>query len=159
MLPDNVKKRLFGKEKIKVIFNYDGEDSEYNFNTKEILLTPNLEEGEFIHEIGHALEYSMNMRNNIKYKEISNELFKDSYKEPKFDKYKLYYGLNNEDKFVSPYQSYLGIEYSEYIKNYNNKFLRELISEGYRDIYSNNSILEKVNKELYDFIKEMEKNA
>lgn len=158
-LPYNVKKRLFEKEGVKVIFNYDGDDSGYNHKTKEILLKADLEDGEFIHEVGHALEYSMNLKQDKKYKEISNKLFDNSYKEPKFDKYKIYYGLDNSDKFVSPYQSYLGIEYNEYIKNYNNKYLRELISEGYRDIYSDNSILEKINKELYDFIKEIERNA
>lgn len=158
-LPDNIKKRLFQKEKVKVIFNYDGKHSGYNYQTKEILLNPNIEDGEFIHEVGHAIEYSLNIRNNRKYKEISNKLFENNYKEVKFDKDELYYGLQDETRFISPYQTYLGIDYNEYIKNYNNKFLRELISEGYRDIYSENSILEKTNKELYDFIKEIEENA
>ena len=158
-LPDNIKKRLFGEEKVKVIFNYDGEHSGYNYNTKEILLNPDIEDGEFIHEVGHALEYILDLHNNPKYIEISNKLFDNNFKEPKFDKDEIYYGLQDESKFISSYQTYLGKDYNEYIKNYNNKFLRELISESYRDIYSDSSILEKTNKELYDFIREIEKNA
>lgn len=158
-LPPNVKKRLFEKEGVRVVFNYDGKHSGYNHQTKEILLNPNLEEGEFIHEVGHALENSLNLHENKKYIEMSNKLFNNNFKEIKLDKDEIYYGLLDETKFVGHYQTYLGTEYGEYIRNYNNKYLRELISESYRDIYSDNSILEKVNKELYDFIKEIEKNA
>lgn len=162
-LPETVKDRLFNREKVKVVFNYKGEDSGYNYKTKEILLKAGVTDGEFIHEVGHALEYSMDLRKKEEYIEISNKLFEHSYKEAKYDKYKIYYGLNNEEKFVSPYQSYLGTEYNEIIKNYNNKFLRELISEGYRDIYSvknpKDSKLYKINKDLYNFIREIERNA
>jgi len=158
-LPDNIKTRLFTKEGVTVVFNYDGKHSGYNYQTKEILLNPNIEDGEFTHEVGHALEYTLDLHNNSKYIEISNKLFNNNYKEVKFDKDELYYGLQDETYFISPYQTYLGTDYNEYIKNYNNKYLRELISEGYRDIYSDNSMLEKVNKELYDFIREIEKNA
>lgn len=158
-LPINVKRRLFEKEKLKVVFNYEKEHSGYNYKTKEILLKPNLEDGEFIHEIGHALEYILDLRKNQKYIEISNKLFDNNYKEAKFDKEEIYYGLADTSNFISSYQSYLGIEYDEIIKNYNNKYLRELISECYRDIYSSSSTLENINKELYDLIKEIEKNA
>ena len=158
-LPSNVKKRLFVKEGVTVVFNYSGKHSGYNYETKEILLNPDLEDGEFIHEVGHALEYVLDLHNNSKYKEISQNLFMNNFSDPKFDKDELYYGLKDTSMFVSNYQTYLGRDYDEYIKNYNDKFLRELISEGYRDIYSDNSKLETVNKELYDFIREIEKNA
>lgn len=54
-----MKKRLFEKEGVKVVFNYNGKHSGYNFTTKEILLNPNLEDVEFTHEVGHVLEYSL----------------------------------------------------------------------------------------------------
>ena len=158
-LPDNIKQRLFIKENVKVIFNYEGKHSGYNYKTKEILLNSNIEDGEFTHEVGHALEHILNLKDNEKYKEISNKLFDNNYKEAKFDKDEIYYGLNNTSSFVSNYQSYLGTQYKEIINNFNNKYLRELISESYRDIHSKKSTLQNINKELYDFIKEIEKNA
>lgn len=158
-LPDNVKERLFTKEGVTVVFNYSGKHSGYNYETKEILLNPDLEDGEFIHEVGHALEYILDLHNNSRYKELSESLFLNNFSDPKFDKDELYYGLKDTSKFISNYQTYLGRDYDEYIKNYNDRFLRELISEGYRDMYSKNSRLKEVNKELYDFIKEIEEDA
>ena len=63
MLPKNVKERL-EKEGITIRLNDNIDNSGYNPKTKEIYLLPDLEEGEFIHEIGHTLEYIQNIRTN-----------------------------------------------------------------------------------------------
>ncbi|MBQ9658298.1 MAG: hypothetical protein IJV31_05980, partial [Clostridia bacterium] len=75
MLPEQVKRRLFLDDQVKVVFNYTGRSSSgYNPNTKEILLLSNVEEGEFIHEVGHALYYTLDVNKYKTYQDVINNI-------------------------------------------------------------------------------------
>jgi hypothetical protein len=156
MLPDNVKNRLFSKEKIKVVFNYNGRNaSGYNPNTKEILLSPNIEEGEFIHEIGHALYYNLNVAQYKTYQDIVDSIIKNSQIKEFKDKVIPYFGLETQHNVASNYQTFLGFNSIQAWSKYNNKELIEVMSEAYREYYFG----KKQSVELNKLVEEVEKNA
>lgn len=158
MLPQNVKNKL-EKEKIIIVLNPSMNYSGYDPKLKKILLIPGLEQGEFIHEVGHALEYIENIANTAKYQNVVKSILKGNKLQIKNDRTMPYIGLQNEEKCVSSYQTFLGFNKEKAINNVKFLKLPELISEAYREYYFNNKNLKASNLELYELIKEIEKNA
>lgn len=158
MLPENVRNKL-EKSNVIIVLNPNMPYSGYDFNAKKIILLPNLEKGEFIHEIGHALEYLDNVIESEKYKNIVKDILNKNTLQLKNDKNIPYIGLLNEDKGISSYQTFVGFNETQASKNLKNLRLPELISEAYRAYYFEKDKLKANNKKLFEFIEEIEKNA
>ncbi len=156
MLPDNVKQRIFGKEKVKVVFNYTGgKTSGYNHATKEILLLPDVEEGKFIHEVGHALFYTLKVDKYKSYQDIVNNIINNSSIKKFDDKAFTYYGLDSKYNTASHYQTFLGYDKLTAQLRLNQKNLIETMSEAYREYYGNKNQSLELNK----LVEEVENNA
>ncbi len=154
MLPQNVKDRL-EKENITITLNDNSKTSGYNPYTKEIILLPDLEEGEFIHEIGHALYYNLDVSKYNSYKNIVNNIINGSIIKEYTERVIPYYGLETKYHVASNYQTFLGYDKLTSQLKFKNKELIEIMSEAYREYYFGKN----QSKELNDLVKEVEGNA
>ena len=154
MLPQNVKDRL-EKENVTIVLNDNSKTSGYNPKTKEIILLPDLEEGEFIHEIGHALYYNLKVSKYNSYQNIINNIINGSIIKEYTERVRPYYGLETKYNVASNYQTFLGYDKLTAQLKLTNKDLIEVMSEAYREYYFGKN----QSKELNDLVEEVEDNA
>lgn len=156
-IPTNVLKRLFEDEKIKVVLGDDTNVSYWDKDKKEIVLAPNIEKGEFAHEIGHALFDTLNVKEYDSYKELAKYIMKNGKLKRDTRSNVEYLYVDTKMDLVSEYQTYLGrikdIEICS--ENIENGYFRELLSEAYRGI----AINKKQDKRIIKLIEEVNKNA
>lgn len=134
--------------------------SHYDFRNHTLYITQMFEPYEIVHEAAHALEDVLGIWNdksfrrildNIKQNHVISDIIKDT---ETFIKPILYI---KDDRFVSIYQGriYEGVEELEIDGKINVDLLWDYFSEGYRCYIENPKFLQKKDKELYDYIKEM----
>lgn len=161
ILPENFKKTIRGTT-IKIS---DDGISYYN-ETKDVLyLRKNVNRYEIIHEFGHVYDKKANLFNDTEFVNIISEQFKNlTYNNYKLEKHingaRLFHLNKKVPGFISEYQSVLyplvNKEYAfldDYkINIYNAK---EFFSEGLKEYFLNPGHLEKVNFELFRYIKKI----
>lgn len=145
----------------KVVMTEKGANgSGYYYPDKTLYLHPERKSGDVIHEYGHALEISLDLRHNSKYISIRKsgidveDLSKIVYDDSTYTQ--AVYLLQNS-KFISEYQGRLyesptdGIFKAGTMK-INEDMLKEYFSEGYRAFYQEPSALKEKDPQLYHFI-------
>lgn len=136
------------------------ENSGYDRKTRRVRLINDLEEGEIIHELGHALETKFDLYNNEKYKKLLYNVVKNKgYGDIIYDNETFTTPITRlqADRFVSEYQGrlYEEVEIFSDDGGINPKSLGEYFSEGYREFIENPEKLMKKDSDLYNFIKEL----
>nr|DAV22505.1 MAG TPA: minor capsid protein [Caudoviricetes sp.] len=136
------------------------ENSGYDRKTRRVRLINDLEEGEIIHELGHALETKFDLYNNEKYKKLLYNVVKNKgYGDIIYDNETFTTPITRlqADRFVSEYQGrlYEEVEIFSDDGGINPKSLGEYFSEGYREFIENPEKLMEKDSELYKFIKEL----
>ncbi|MFQ7000117.1 MAG: phage minor capsid protein [Clostridium sp.] len=157
-LPAKHKEAL--EEYISEIEVGDFENSGYDRKTRRVRLINDLEEGEIIHELGHALETKFDLYNNEKYKKLLYNVVKNKgYGDIIYDNETFTTPITRlqADRFVSEYQGrlYEEVEIFSDDGGINPKSLGEYFSEGYREFIENPEKLMKKDSDLYNFIKEL----
>lgn len=157
-LPAKHKETL--EEYISEIEVGDFENSGYDRKTRRVRLINDLEEGEIIHELGHALETKFDLYNNEKYKKLLYNVVKNKgYGDIIYDNETFTTPITRlqADRFVSEYQGrlYEEVEIFSDDGGINPKSLGEYFSEGYREFIENPEKLMKKDSDLYNFIKEL----
>lgn len=163
LIPDKHKALL--KDYIKEIHFHDNRYSCYDRENRIVHLLKDLEEGEVIHEIAHALETKLDLYHNNKFLNVlSNGLENISVFDIMFDEETFarpVVTLSNS-KFISKYQGYLykndeiGNFYIDYNKGcLNFKCLGEYFSEGYREYIFNPENLKLKDIKLFNFIERL----
>lgn len=158
LLPES-HKRIIENEVNEIRIDADG-NSRYDRKKGVLYLARELEEGELIHELGHAIETSLDLYHNERFlvvlriglSEVTPWDIIDDYKN--FDK--PIKRLENH-KFISMYQGRIyihDIDGNGYIigNKFNGKCLGDYFSEGYREYFFNPQNLKSKDRELYDFI-------
>lgn len=143
-----------------VMTEKDAAGSGYYYPDKTLYLHPERKSGDVIHEYGHALEISLNLRHNSKYISIRKsgidveDFSKIVYDDSTYTQ--AIYLLQNS-KFISEYQGRLyesptnGI-FKAGTMQINEDMLKEYFSEGYRAFYQEPSALKEKDPQLYHFI-------
>lgn len=161
LIPDKHKALL--KDYIKEIHFHDDMYSCYDRENRIVHLLKDLEEGEVIHEIAHALETKLDLYHNNKFLNVlSNGLENISV----FDIIQAddIFGedaiILKNSKFISVYQGFLyeyDMDSDNYIKNNTLNFmcLGEYFSEGYKEYILNPENLKLKDINLFDFIEEL----
>lgn len=123
----------------------------------------NLEKGEIIHELGHAIETKLDLYHNDKFLEVLNSGLENVVlSDLKLDteSFNIDVELLENPKFISKYQGLMyeydidrieRIDYNSW--KVNMKTLGEYFSEGYREYLINPINLKNHDKKLYNFIK------
>lgn len=135
--------------------------SGYNTKTKELILSPDRNVGDVIHEYAHALERELDLLHNDQYRAIRvhgldlADFEHVVYDDTTFTKPIFY--LENK-KFISIYQGriYDHPVYGLFTPEgnaINIDLMLEYFSEGYREYYINPDNLQQHDPELYNFIK------
>lgn len=143
-----------------VMTEKDADGSGYYYPTKTLYLHPEHKNGDVIHEYGHALEISLDLRHNSKYISIRKsgidveDLSKIVYDDSTYTQ--AVYLLQNS-KFISEYQGRLYESPTDGIfkagtMQINEDMLKEYFSEGYRAFYQEPSALKEKDPQLYHFI-------
>ena len=146
-----------------VMTGKDADGSGYYYPTKTLYLHPERKNGDVIHEYGHALEISLDLRHNSKYISIRKsgidveDLSKIVYDDSTYTQ--AVYLLQNS-KFISEYQGRLYESPTDGIlkagtMQINEDMLKEYFSEGYRAFYQEPSALKEKDPQLYHFIEEL----
>lgn len=127
-----------------------------------------MEEGELIHELGHALETKFDLFNSYKFLEVLKSDLPDSFTCMLNIKFTQEFSRKIEildignSKFVSKYQS--RVYENDMYKNervdfktgeFNYRVLGEYFSEGYKEYILNPNNLKRKDPKLYNFIKEL----
>ncbi|HAB66587.1 MAG TPA: hypothetical protein DCE23_04385 [Firmicutes bacterium] len=180
LIPDFMKKpeeRLKGKEAYDYVV-----DSINNKKTKEIIKKAKIKYGSHVncyipflnqihlkndaniyshyHELAHFLERKKKLYQEKKFMDV----FKKKFEKYTINDYELvdskstgkYYRLKDCSKFVSKYQTRLYYEKNSFIKNKPNyKYIKEYFSEGMKYYYKDRELLKKIDKELYNYLKEI----
>ena len=143
-----------------VMTEKDAGGSGYYYPTKTLYLHPEHKNGDVIHEYGHALEISLDLRHNSKYisvrksgidvEDISKIVYDDN-------TYTQAVYLLQNSKFISEYQGRLYESPTDGIfkagtMQINEDMLKEYFSEGYRAFYQEPSVLKEKDPQLYHFI-------
>ncbi len=141
--------------------------SGYSRNRKTIFLDTEPQNGDIIHEFGHAIEDMLDIPNLSKYKEIlkkglENYTNYDIMEERQ--KYEKPFFYVNNDKFVTQYQGRLYIE--DLISNidWNDDLdtspdiMKKYFAEGFKYYILYPDILKEKDIDLYDFMKEICEN-
>ena len=143
-----------------VMTEKDAGGSGYYYPTKTLYLHPEHKNGDVIHEYGHALEISLDLRHNSKYisvrksgidvEDLSKIVYDDS-------TYTQAVYLHQSSKFISEYQGRLYESSTDGIfkagtMQINEDMLKEYFSEGYRAFYQEPSALKEKDPQLYHFI-------
>lgn len=143
-----------------VMTEKDAAGSGYYYPDKTLYLHPERKSGDAIHEYGHALEISLDLRHNSKYISIRKsgidveDFSKIVYDDSTYTQ--AIYLLQNS-KFISEYQGRLyesptdGI-FKARTMQINEDMLKEYFSEGYRAFYQEPSALKEKDPQLYHFI-------
>ena len=143
-----------------VMTEKDAGGSGYYYPTKTLYLHPEHKNGDVIHEYGHALEISLDLRHNSKYISVRKsgidveDLSKIVYDDNTYTQ--AVYLLQNS-KFISEYQGRLYESPTDGIfkagtMQINEDMLKEYFSEGYRVFYQEPSALKEKDPQLYHFI-------
>ena len=143
-----------------VMTEKDANGSGYYYPDKTLYLHPDRKSGDVIHEYGHALEISLDLRHNPKYISIRKsgidveDLSKIVYDDSTYTQ--AVYLLQNS-KFISEYQGRLYESPTDGIfkagtMQINEDMLKEYFSEGYRAFYQEPSALKEKDPQLYHFI-------
>lgn len=169
--------KLKGKEAFNYVIN-----SINNENTKNILKTAKIKYGKsnncyvpflkqiqlknnadiysHYHELAHFLERKIKIYKDDKFMNIFNKKFQKFTR----DDYELviskstgnYYRLKDSSGFVSRYQSRLYYYKDSFVNDKPNfKHINEYFSEGMKYYYKDRELLKKVDKELYNYLKEI----
>nr|DAQ63681.1 MAG TPA: minor capsid protein [Caudoviricetes sp.] len=143
-----------------VMTEKDADGSGYYYPDKTLYLHPERKSGNVIHEYGHALEISLDLRHNSKYiiirksgidvEDLSKIVYDDS-------TYTQAVYLLQNSKFISEYQGRLYESPTDGIfkagtMQINEDMLKEYFSEGYRAFYQEPSALKEKDPRLYHFI-------
>ena len=143
-----------------VMTEKDASGSGYYYPTKTLYLHPERKNGDVIHEYGHALEISLDLRHNSKYiyirksgidvEDLSKIVYDDS-------TYTQAVYLIQNGKFISEYQGRLYESPTDGIfkagtMQINEDMLKEYFSEGYRAFYQEPYTLKEKDPQLYHFI-------
>lgn len=143
-----------------VMTEKDAAGSGYYYPDKTLYLHPERKSGDVIHEYGHALEISLDLRHKSKYISIRKsgidveDFSKIVYDDSTYTQ--AIYLLQNS-KFISEYQGRLyesptdGI-FKARTMQINEDMLKEYFSEGYRAFYQEPSALKEKDPQLYHFI-------
>ena len=143
-----------------VMTEKDAAGSGYYYPDKTLYLHPERKSGDVIHEYGHALEISLDLRHNSKYISIRKsgidveDFSKIVYDDSTYTQ--AIYLLQNS-KFISEYQGRLYESPTDGIfkagtMQINEDMLKEYFSEGYRAFYQEPSALKEKDPQLYHFI-------
>lgn len=143
-----------------VMTEKDATGSGYYYPDKTLYLHPERKSGDVIHEYGHALEISLDLRHNSKYISIRKsgidveDFSKIVYDDSTYTQ--AIYLLQNS-KFISEYQGRLYESPTDGIfkagtMQINEDMLKEYFSEGYRAFYQEPSALKEKDPQLYHFI-------
>lgn len=143
-----------------VMTEKDAAGSGYYYPDKTLYLHPERKSGDVIHEYGHALEISLDLRHNFKYISIRKsgidveDFSKIVYDDSTYTQ--AIYLLQNS-KFISEYQGRLYESPTDGIfkagtMQINEDMLKEYFSEGYRAFYQEPSALKEKDPQLYHFI-------
>ena len=143
-----------------VMTEKDAAGSGYYYPDKTLNLHPERKSGDVIHEYGHALEISLDLRHNSKYISIRKsgidveDFSKIVYDDSTYTQ--AIYLLQNS-KFISEYQGRLYESPTDGIfkagtMQINEDMLKEYFSEGYRAFYQEPSALKEKDPQLYHFI-------
>ena len=143
-----------------VMTEKDANGSGYYYPDKTLYLHPERKSGDVIHEYGHALEISLDLRHNSKYISIRKsgidveDLSKIVYDDSTYTQ--AVYLLQNS-KFISEYQGRLYESPTDGIfkagtMQINEDMLKEYFSEGYRAFYQEPYTLKEKDPQLYHFI-------
>ena len=143
-----------------VMTEKDADGSGYYYPDKTLYLHPERKSGDVIHEYGHALEISLDLRHNSKYISIRKsgidveDFSKIVYDDSTYTQ--AIYLLQNS-KFISEYQGRLYESPTDGIfkagtMQINEDMLKEYFSEGYRAFYQESSALKEKDPKLYEFI-------
>lgn len=164
MIPENHRNLL--KDVVKEIRIIEDRPSYYNRKTGVVSILKDMEEGELIHELGHAIETKIDYQNNKTYqslikkvvsgKQLSDIFFDPDYPDPKT---RTPSAFLKSDKFISQYQGYLYIIEEGWLDDegfINPKALGEYFAEGYKTYILNPKKLEAHDIDLYNFIKGLE---
>ena len=159
MLPESHRKIL--NEYVKEIQVVKSGTSSFNRSTGVVTILEGMEEGELIHELGHALETKFDLKNNIEYEQLLQNLVKNKnindiiYDVETFNR-PVY--VLKDSKLISYYQGRMyesaGI-FEEDMTTINIRSLGEYFSEGYREYIINTNNLRDKDVDLYNFIKEL----
>lgn len=155
MIPENHRKLL--SETVKEIRIVNKGASNYNRKTGVVNILEGMEEGELIHELGHALETKLNLNKNRVFKAILRDALKG--KTPM----DIYWDVNTfviptwiltSDNFISEYQGkvYEDAGFMDDDGELNLDAFGEYFAEGYREYVQNPEHLKKKDPELYNFI-------
>ena len=158
MLPKTHRKIL--DEYVKEIKVVPTGTSNFNRKTGVVTILEGMEEGELIHELGHALETKFDLKNNEEYKKLLNNLVKNkSYNDIIYDTetFNIPVYILKDSKLISYYQGrlYKSAGIFDENMNINTKSLGEYFSEGYREYILNQSNLKSMDNELFNFIEEL----
>lgn len=143
-----------------VMTEKDANGSGYYYPDETLYLHPERKSGDVIHEYGHALEISLDLRHNSKYISIRKsgidveDLSKIVYDDSTYTQ--AVYLLQNS-KFISEYQGRLYESPTDGIfkagtMQINEDMLKEYFSEGYRAFYQEPFALKEKDPQLYHFI-------
>lgn len=143
-----------------VMTKKDADGSGYYYPTKTLYIHPDRKNGDVVHEYGHALEISLDLRHNSQYISIRKsgidveDLSKIVYDDSTYTQ--AVYLLQNS-KFISEYQGRLYESPTDGIfkagtMQINEDMLKEYFSEGYRAFYQESSALKEKDPLLYHFI-------
>lgn len=143
-----------------VMTEKDAAGSGYYYPDKTLYLHPERKSGDVIHEYGHALEISLDLRHNSKYISIRKsgidveDFSKIVYDDSTYTQ--AIYLLQNS-KFISEYQGRLYESPTDGIfkagtMQINEDMLKEYFSEGYRAFYQEPAALKEKDPQLYHFI-------
>lgn len=169
------------KQYVKSIHVVSSGSSKFNPYTREIIINKQARKGDLVHEIGHSIEYALDLFRNDDFLAVLNHdlsydlndinsleyiWFKEDGSEVIVERDTLDISKSKFSKFISEYQARL---YDTDINNeplyiagekqLNNKCLREYFSEGYREFVDNPRNIEEKDKLLFDFINELAKKG
>ena len=166
MLPESHRKIL--NEYVKEIRVVKTGNSSFNRITGVVTILEGMEEGELIHELGHALETKFNLFNSDKFLEVLKSDLPDSFTcmlnvkfTQEFSREIEILDIDNS-KFISKYQSrvyekdrYKNERINFQTGEFNYRVLGEYFSEGYKEYILNPNNLKDKDEKLYNFIKEL----
>jgi hypothetical protein len=155
LVPDN-HKALLDREGVTIETGYN--ISRYDRKNKIIMVGKDPEQGEVIHEIGHAIETILDLYNN---EDFLNVLYKGTeiisfeniiYDKDTFGKPIIRVEM---DKLISEYQGRLYEDVGIFTDDMkvNIMAMKEYFSEGYREFFINPENLKRKDEALYNFIK------
>lgn len=151
---------IIDKELVEIRRSIVG-NSRYNKLTLCIEVADELVEGEFVHEVGHALEQFFGVFQDKRYLEILEESIVNS-----SGKLQILYDAETfvkpvyrvkSSKLVSDYQGryYENVSFWKEDSTINPYAFSDFFAEGYREYVFQPERLKKINRELYDYIYEL----